>query len=204
MSAKSVQAQLPSVNSPSSEPPTRFRLVADGSPAGLFLVDSAGCCEYMNPCAASILGLNSPVVSNNSWPSAFGLENAASVFESWRATASIRYCGTFRVRTADSGWRWVEVRTAPLLSAGCIVAHAGVVDDVSDRWVSVRRLAARDAITRILAGSDSIDTARSAILNEIGEILGWTIGVFWEADRQAQLLRPTALWRGSGADLSAF
>jgi PAS domain S-box-containing protein len=204
MGTKCVQARVPPGYSLSPDVLTQFQLLAQGSPTGLFLLDREGSCVYMNPRAAVILQVALPTGAGGSWAQVFGVENAADAMASWHAAAPAQYAGSFRVRMASSACRWMEIRTSPVSHRGCVVAHSGVVEDVSDRWLNVRRLAARDAITRILAASDSIDNARNAVLTEIGEILGWAMGVFWEQDEQSNTLRPSAVWKGSRADLNAF
>ena len=111
----------------------------------------------------------------------------------------------FRVCRPDSTSRWIEVRTVPVeCGSGALAGHSGVVQDISERWTSDRRIAARDAITRILAHAESAGSACRAILGEVGEILGLSMGVFWEIDRKSQTLGVTAVWPGSAADFPAF
>ena len=168
----------------SSEVLTGFRLLAECSPAGLFIVDREGCCIYMNPRAIAIC--KSTVLSTQqSWAQSLRLEDPGSIMASWSATANIEYSETFRICTPDSTWRWIEVRTLPIVSGGGMVAgHSGVVQDISERWLAQRQTTARDTITQILAHAESPESACSAILREIGEILGWDTGVFWGVDRR--------------------
>jgi PAS domain S-box-containing protein len=123
----------------------------------------------------------------------------------WFATASIEYSATFRIWTPDSTWRWIEVCTLPIVCAeGVIAGHSGVVQDISERCVAERQTAARDAITRILAHADSRENACGSVLGEIGEILGWSMGVFWGVDPKTKTLRATALWSGCRPTSAAF
>src|SRR5438067_3171731 len=167
---------VPAVSIESAEPSevlARFRLLAECSPAGLFIVDREGCCIYMNSRAIAICKSKAPSNTRQSWAQSLGLEGPASIMASWSATAataSSEYSGTFRIWTPDSTWRWIEVCTLPILSDGGMVAgHSGVVQDVSERWLAERQTAARDTLTRILAHADSPENACSSILGEIGE-----------------------------------
>ena len=189
----------------SSEVLAGFRSLAECSPAGLFIVDREGCCIYMNPRAISICKSNAPSSTRQSWAQSLGLEDPASIMASWSATASIEYSETFRICTPDSSWRWIEVRTLPIVSGGGMVAgHSGVVQDISERWLAQRQTTARDTITQILAHAESPESACSAILREIGEILGWDTGVFWGVDRQTRALRAIAVWPGRHPGPLAF
>jgi len=100
--------------------------------------------------------------------------------ESWSWRAGLEYSGIFRVGRPDSTSRWIEVRTVPVAcGSGALGGHSSVVQDISERRTSDRRIAAREAITRILADAESPRSACHAILSEIGEILGLSMGVFW-------------------------
>ena len=97
----------------SSEVLTGFRLLAECSPAGLFIVDREGCSIYMNPRVIDICKSTVLSSTRQSWAQSLGLEDPASIMASWSATASIEYSETFRICTPDSTWRWIEVRTLP-------------------------------------------------------------------------------------------
>ena len=123
--------------------------------------------------------------------------------DSWAATAGLGYSGTFG--TGPPAARWIEVRTMPMVSdGGRIIGHSGIFQDVTERWAAQRRVAIRDAITRILANADTTDIACRMILAEIGETLGWDFGVFWETERQTQSLRASTVWRKRASALDAF
>jgi PAS domain S-box-containing protein len=182
----------------------QLSLLLDWSPTGLFITDAEGCCAYMNPHAKAICKFD-PGASRQPWAQALGVENPNAVMESWSSSTGLDYSGIFRVCRPDSTSRWIEVRTVPVeCGSGAPAGYSGVVQDISERWTSDRRIAARDAITRILADADSAGSACRAILGEIGEILGLSMGVFWEIDRQSQALSVTAVWPGSTIDFPAF
>ena len=203
MGAKSATAATSGGGDPVAVQLEQLQLLLDWSPAGLFITDVEGCCAYMNAHARA----DSPIrpASRLSWAQALGIENSNAVMEGWSSRAGLEYSGMFRVRRPDSTSRWIEVRTVPVEGgSGALAGHSGVVRDISERWTSDRRLAARDAITRILAHAESAGSACRAILGEVGEILGLSMGVFWEIDRQSQALRVTAVWPGSAAAFPAF
>ena len=85
-----------------------------------------------------------------------------------------------------------------------VAGHSGAVQDISERWLAQRQTAARDTITRILAYAQSPESACTAILGEIGEILGWNTGVFWSVDKQTRALRAIAVWPGRHPASLAF
>jgi len=69
---------------------------------------------------------------------------------------------------------------------------------------SERRLLAQYAVTRVLAESISLKEAGHEILGAIGESLGWKLGMLWNVDTQAELLRFVDLWHAPAVETSAF
>lgn len=82
----------------------------------------------------------------------------------------------------------------------------GIARDISERRRFERRLDAQLQVARILAASDSIAQAAPALLQALGESLGWEMGQLWEVDRATDQLRYEAAWylpQVSGVDLEA-
>ncbi len=69
---------------------------------------------------------------------------------------------------------------------------------------SERRLLAQYAVTRVLAESATLKDAGQEILRAIGESLNWKLGMFWNVDKQADVLRFVDLWQAPNVDASAF
>jgi len=71
----------------------------------------------------------------------------------------------------------------------------GFILDLTERRRHERRLAAQQAVTRILGAAESIEAATPGILQAICESLDWEIGVLWRIDRDvnvSQQLLPRA------------
>ena len=67
-----------------------------------------------------------------------------------------------------------------------------------------RRLVAQYAVTRVLAESATLKDAGQEILRTIGENLGWELGMFWNVDERADVLRFVDLWHAPEIEASAF
>lgn len=70
----------------------------------------------------------------------------------------------------------------------------GIARDISERRRLEQRLEAQLQVARILAGSDSITDAAPALLQAIGENLGWDAGQMWAVDRGTDLLSCLSVW----------
>jgi len=71
----------------------------------------------------------------------------------------------------------------------------GIARDITERRRLERRLDAQLQVARILAASDSMAAAAPALLQAIGESVGWEMGQMWSVDRAAEVLRYLAVWR---------
>ena len=69
---------------------------------------------------------------------------------------------------------------------------------------SERRLLARDAVTRALAESSSLEHAAPRILRAICETLGWEVGALWVVEQHVNLLRCVEVWNSPPAKFGAF
>ncbi|HEY7391893.1 MAG TPA: PAS domain S-box protein [Bryobacteraceae bacterium] len=176
-----------------------LRSLAAHLPAGLFTIDSSGRCVYVNAKALELCGVDQENLVGQPWAQAFKIEAADLVMASWSAGASTVYKGVFRAYRAGLPC-WIEVRTAPIATGEKeLSGHAGIILETMDAWDMERRIATRDAVTHILADSATIEGARQRLLAEVGVILGWRVGVFWQPDEPARSLRPVTLWAASPA-----
>ena len=116
------------------ESETRFRAMADCSPAFLWISDAAGYATFLNKAAAEFLGVDAEGVGNLS---AFihpeDLDPAMAVFE--QAIAERRgFVWEYRVRRHDGVYRWVMSQGIPRFSSdGEFVGQGGSAIDVTDR-----------------------------------------------------------------------
>jgi PAS domain S-box-containing protein len=75
--------------------------------------------------------------------------------------------------------------------------------DLSERKRGEQRLAAQHAVTRVLAEAETLAAASPKILQTICECLGWELGVIWEVDGAAKVLRVVDVWHLPQAGLTA-
>ena len=70
----------------------------------------------------------------------------------------------------------------------------GVARDITERRRLERRLDAQFQVARILAEAESVTDAAPALLQAIGESVGWEMGQMWRVDSAANVLRCLAVW----------
>jgi PAS domain S-box-containing protein len=80
----------------------------------------------------------------------------------------------------------------------------GIARDITERRKLERRLAVQFQVARILTESDSLATAAPLLLQSISESLGWEMGQMWDVDRDANVMRWLAAWRGSSVPAAEF
>jgi len=107
-------------------------------------------------------------------------------------------------------WTWHFVRFAAYVLALTYVSRGYVwmVNDTRKALAqtkrSGRRLAAEYAVTRILAESATIKDAVHGVLRVVGENLDWELGMFWEMEKQNQVLRFVDLWHAPDVEAAEF
>ncbi|MDX6647568.1 MAG: hypothetical protein QOK40_3295 [Miltoncostaeaceae bacterium] len=74
--------------------------------------------------------------------------------------------------------------------------------DISERRRAERYVGAQHAVTRVLAESASLEEAGPRILETLGTVLGWDVGMLWSVDLRTRRLRCDDVWHDAGlADL---
>ena len=68
-------------------------------------------------------------------------------------------------------------------------ANTDLEKRVHEKTQEADRLAAQHAVTRILAESSALTKAAPRVLTTLLDTLGWGIGIIWQADRYASILR---------------
>jgi diguanylate cyclase (GGDEF)-like protein/PAS domain S-box-containing protein len=76
--------------------------------------------------------------------------------------------------------------------------------DITDRRRRERYLATEHAVSRALLESRTLDEARAAVLYAFGTGLGWAMGGWWAADREAATMRCQEFWSDVASGTSTF
>jgi PAS domain S-box-containing protein len=111
----------------------------------------------------------------------------------------------YRIVLPDGTVRHLHSIGHPVLNqAGELVEYFGTVMDVTERKHAEHRLVVQHRITRILAEAATVEEAIPRILEMIGGWPGWDLGVLWQNDRHAGVLRCAELWRTPSLEAPQF
>jgi PAS domain S-box-containing protein len=110
------------------------------------------------------------------------------------------------VRLRKDGTRIeVALNISPMAnSAGRITGASAIGREITTRKRSERRLAAVHAVTSALARSASLEEAAAPVLQTVGENLRCDLGVLWQVDGAADVLRCAAVWHVPGSEVTEF
>jgi len=98
----------------------RFRIMADGCPAPMWVTDAAGGNAFVNRAYREFCGIASEEVEGARWPLLVHPDDGLDYFESFQRAVRERqpFHAEVRIRRADGAWRWVVSDAAPRFSAG--------------------------------------------------------------------------------------
>ena len=100
---------------------------------------------------------------------------------------------------------WVSVEVQPILDeAGVLTNFMAVESDVTERILEERRRNVQHAVSRILAGGSTLNSASAKILRIICDGLGWSVGCFWRPSVEGDELAFAEAWHDPKIDCRSF
>jgi len=114
----------------------RFRIMADGCPAMMWVTNGEGRLEFINRAYREFFGANFEQLAGLNWQVLVHPDDAVEYFEacdrSVREQAPLR--SETRLRRADGEWRWVSTYAEPRFSPdGKFLGHVGLCPDITER-----------------------------------------------------------------------
>jgi len=97
----------------------------------------------------------------------------------------------------------VELSISPV-RLGNMWIFSAFVRDITQRKSAERRLTAQYAVTRVLAESLTLQDASARILQAICESLEWELGIIWNVDQQANVLRCIEVYHVPAIQVAEF
>jgi PAS domain S-box-containing protein len=115
------------------------------------------------------------------------------------------YAIEYRIVRPDGQQRWLSARARPIRNEDGEVARlVGVCTDVTARVAAERRLMAQHAVASVLAEAESVEEVAPAILDALGEPLGWRAGAVYLVDEDAEVLRCVGTWVRTGRTADTY
>ena len=180
--------------------PTRdLALGLDGLPGILYERDAEGRFTFVSQQAASLLGyaaaewLAPGFLADRLHPA-----DRDDVLDACKGLAEGRR--EYRLVARDGRVVFVEDSAWAVQEEGEPPRVRGLLQDVTKRRNTERRLVIQQATTGILALAETVEEALPALLQAVAEPMGWVLAVHWRTERGR--LRPASWWvaPGSGAE----
>lgn len=164
---------------------TRFRILSEESPLGVFATDVAGACTYTNARWQAIYGVSESEALGDGWNRTLHPDDKADVFAQWQRTAALKleFNMEYRVRRDDGTVRHVRATSRPLLDAqGAVTGHVGSVEDITERLLARRaREDERQRLAAIIQGTGAgawewnVQTGETRFNERWADIVGLTL-----------------------------
>ncbi|TSA41492.1 MAG: PAS domain S-box protein, partial [Betaproteobacteria bacterium] len=113
-----------------------FRILAEGSPVGIFRADAASKCVYVNGRWCDIAGIRADAALGDGWASAIHPDDRERVFGEWTAAANNRqpFLSEYRFQRPDGNVTWVVGQArAETDSQGEVLSYVGTITDITKR-----------------------------------------------------------------------
>jgi PAS domain S-box-containing protein len=132
----------------------RFRIMADGCPALMWVTDAKGGSEFINRAYREFCGKSSEELAGVKWHLALHPEDAPKYLEACERAVREHtpFRGEVRVRRFDGEWRWFASHAEPRFSAdGEFLGHVGLSPDITERKKDEQALRSSEEKFRQLA-----------------------------------------------------
>jgi PAS domain S-box-containing protein len=117
------------------ESETRFRAIAEASPALTWQVDTKGNAVYLNQRFEDILGIAVKDLMPTGWRSVIHPDDAPAYLAAFEQALRdrVRFRHRARIKTAEGEWRWLKSYALPwFTAAGEYAGHIGISIDITE------------------------------------------------------------------------
>ena len=98
------------------------------------------------------------------------------------------------------GGCWLEVTERRTTGGGIV----GVRSDITERKQLAQRQAMEHAVTRLMAGSETVGETMPKVIRTICETLGWDCGAHWHTDKHDRMLHCLETWSIAAPEVREF
>jgi PAS domain S-box-containing protein len=171
---------------------------------GVYGVDAAGRCTFINRAALDmlghrhedVLGHNMHELIHHTYPDGTPYqESACPLLQTLENGKPVQLDNEMLWRK-DGSFFNAEYSSYPVFDKAAVTGAVITFQDTATRGQARRRLGVQISVSRILAGSSELDTALTQVLGAIGSALACHVGVFWELVESEGVLRNAVAWPG--------
>jgi PAS domain S-box-containing protein len=171
---------------------------------GVYGVDAAGRCTFINKAALDMLGyLHEEVLGRNmhalihhTYPDGTPYpESACPLLQTLESGRPMQLDNEMLWRK-DGSFFNAEYSSHPVFDDKVVTGGVITFQDTANRGQARKRLGVQISVSRILAGSSELDTALTQVLGTIGSALTCHVAVFWDVDEIEGVLRNAVAWPG--------
>jgi PAS domain S-box-containing protein len=175
---------------------SRLAAIIESSEDAIFSKDLDGTIRTWNRGAEKIYGYTAAEVVGRHILQLVPTEGAGKVPAILEQLKQDKRLEAETVRVRKDGTRIeVSLSISPITdAAGRITGVSAIGRDITIRKRNERRLAAVHAITSALAHATTLEEAGTPVLETVGEELHCDLGILWEVDTTADVLRCAAIW----------
>ncbi len=141
------------------ESESRFRLLANHAPVGIFLTDANGDWLYVNEAMQRMAGRRIEQMRGKGWQHALHADDGERVTAEWSACVSERrpFAMEHRFVRPDQSVLWLQVSAVESRTpAGALQGHVGTAVDMTERRAAEEKLRAQEAQLRLISSNAPI------------------------------------------------
>ncbi|MBS0195732.1 MAG: response regulator [Planctomycetes bacterium] len=136
----------------------RFRAMAESAPLGIFVATGRGSTTYVNSAFRALTGLGEDAPLGFEWPQTLHPDDREAASGQWRTALSQGLAFSGRFRSVASDEAWVSINVAPIVRDGAMIAHVGLLEDVT------ARIKAEELLRQAKAVAEEASNAKSSFL----------------------------------------
>ncbi len=179
---------------------------------GVYRIDDEGLCTYVNPAALNMLGFDaSEVIGRNmhelihhSHPDGSHFPRSACPLLAARQTHRPVRLSNEVLWRKDGSFFVADYSAWPLLRDGRVAESVITILDSPQQAGTRNRLALQVTVSRMLAGTASLDDTLPRLIATIGVGLGCHVGFLWDLSNREKRLKVGASWAAPGIDAAAL
>ncbi|MBT1705113.1 PAS domain S-box protein [Chryseosolibacter indicus] len=161
---------------------SKFRVLADNAPVGIYQTDDKGFCTYVNKVWAEIAGMNPEDAYGSGWGNAIYSEDKDAVFNAWAEYVNNGkpFDKEFRFLNPTLGIRWVNSKAVKVQIEGERTDFVGTMTDITELREAQHKLVESESLYRLISENShdviailSLDNKCEYVSSGVRKMLGY-------------------------------